>query len=404
MIKINKIISQNLLIPFSLLFGLSSILFRENALVSLGFSFSMVVIVINSFLQKKFNKPNILVIFLIIPFLLSLMGLLWSGNLFNSLDYVLRISPILILPFLLMSINDQSKVGIAFKVIEMYFPLIVIIVFISYFLISFFLYYFNFGNYFFYSNFSEIYNIHTTSASLIFNVSLIFLIKSKKGFSSKTLYYCFFILHFIFLILISSKTSFIIFFIVLFYEVSKLNIFKNNFHTLLLIIFGLIFIFFITLENRFSSRKLNSNEKIKWTELVSNFYNNDINFRLLLWKSNIESLNNKTFYFGLGTNPSDKPRLKLYSKYQLNKAMKYKYNAHNQFIETYYSYGMFGVFFFFIHLGYMVFIVSKKDFYSILLLLLFIIYFFTESLLIHSRAIILYSFILVYLYYAKKSC
>jgi len=344
---------------------------------------------------EKIKTKEILI--LSIPFFLTLFGYLFSDDKPRALQFIFRSVPLLFIPFLYTKVNYKIiKKGYGF--IEIYFSIFILLVLYSYIIIGYFLTAKGLGDYLYYSNFSRIIDIHPTYSGCIVNLALLFAIKNielLKGY----LHVFIIILFLILLIIIGSKTSIFIGLIISIYSIFKkrLGLWKQ-------IIFFLVPIFLLILskpilENRLSDKKLKSTEKIESLLLVKNLIKNDIHSRFMLWKSNFNSLNGFELIIGKGTASSDIDRLKEYHKNNLNYAVNNNYNAHNQFVEILYSYGIVGFILFLFHCFYLIKkIVLKKQWYFLLIYFTFLFYFLFESMLIRSYGIILYAFIITYIY------
>jgi len=155
----------------------------------------------------------------------------------------------------------------------------------------------------------------------------------------------------------------------------------------------------ILLETRFADKKLNADEELRIEQSISHLLKNDIKPRLLLWKSNINSLEGLDKYFGNGTKSNEQNRLEKYKENNLTKAFEERYNAHNQFIEVYYCYGAIGLLLFLIHCGFLMkLMLHNKRWYFLILYMGTLFYFLIESILVRSYGIIIYAFITTFIY------
>jgi len=153
-------------------------------------------------------------------------------------------------------------------------------------------------------------------------------------------------------------------------------------------------------ENRFLTKKIDSDIGLSNKEIVSNFYKNDVCSRIILWKANIKSLTSSEWIYGKGTAASDEPRKILYKEYELDNAYEESYNAHNQYVEVLYSYGLLGLTFFLLHCFTLVFMALKAKELHLAgagaVYMIFLLYFMTESILQRSIGIVLYGFVTTY--------
>lgn len=375
-----------------------AVLFRPKILNSITIILSILLLVVNQISNGKgINRigwKNIL--FLGIPFFLTAIGLFWTNDLSKGFDFLIRSTPLIVIPFAYLSF-DRNSIMRAYNLVVKYFPIFTFIVFYLFVFLGLFLIFKGYGNYLFYSNFAEITGIHTTQMGLIINIAILFLINQKNQFD-KIKFYTLFLGLFILLVMVSSKISFVVFGVTFWYFLSvKIKTYYLRFIYFTGAVLFLFFLFKVTLEVRVIDKKLENEEHLRTIDLVKEFVENDIKPRLDLWKSNIEVIENNPM-IGFGTNASEDRRIQKYRDKNLKSAVEFKYNAHNQYVEILYYYGVIGLVLFLLHCFYLVNkIVRQKQWFLLVLYLSFLIHFISESILMRSLGIILYSFIVAFI-------
>lgn len=390
---------NSLIIALVTLISFASVLVRSEFLSSflLFSSFSyLIFFVIRNVPHRLINRDKLLII---IPFLLGLLGIIFTDRYGKSFEFLLRLSPLLFIPLLYGNLDLQIGIK-AYNFIFKFFPVLTILVFSLYIIIGITYIVKGYGNYLYYSNFSAISDIHTTYLGLIINLSLWFVLK-RKGAYTKIIYYSFFLCFFVFQIIIASKVS--LFICVLLITLDILLSLKTILSKVLvatLIVVVSIFSIKHFIENRFWTEKLQQDMSLSGEQIFSNFLKNDVNARMAIWKSNIESLTGNKWIYGNGTNASNEKRIINYKKNNLQKAYEESYNAHNQFIEVLYSFGVVGLILFIVHfLTILKFALNTKDIkYNFIIYCCFLLYFITESILQRTIGIVLYAFIITYIY------
>ncbi len=252
---------------------------------------------------------------------------------------------------------------------------------------------------FFYHNFSQLMNGNAIYASLLFTISLIVFIDSnRKHYSPINIGFIAF--NSLIIILLSSKTYFLILAFLLIYQ---LNYSKRK-----LLIIGLVsisgLVLFLanenTIVNRFKEIKPQSIFALK-TDINTNTRFDGFSLRKELWDMSLETIEEDKASFWLGAGPGD-------AQDKLNEKIKERnlyigsdtkdsngylnYNSHNQYLQTMSEIGAVGLFllifmlFYFFHLA-----IKSNDSFLILFNILIVVSYFTESYL--SRQIGIISFV-----------
>ncbi|SEP82030.1 O-Antigen ligase [Hyunsoonleella jejuensis] len=383
--------------------SLASVLIRSEFFSAfvLFLSFACLILVISSNKPLETNKAQL--IWLTIPFFIVLLGIISTDRYYKGLEFLWRSSPLLLMPFIYFKL-PLTKVLKAYNFIFKYFPILTAIVFLAYVVTGVIFTTKGFGNYLYYSNFSEISDIHTTYFGLILNISLWFVMKKKSSYS-KVIYYSFFLCFFIFQLIVASKVSVLVCVVFILFDIA-ISLKNNLSKALVLVLLLSASAFFVKqfLGDRFLNQKLEEGKSLSIKQIYTNFLENDVNARVALWKSNIETLNGSKWVYGNGTNTSNELRRKVYKMNNLNKAFEETYNAHNQFVEALYSYGVIGLTLFILHC-FMVFrltLYTKDIKYNLIIYSSVLLYFLTESILQRTIGIVIYAFIITYIYIQHK--
>lgn len=397
--KVSKYINFTSLISVFVFLTISSLLIR-------GSFYSAIINGISIFIFLCFYIKNRKLIdytnfndFLIlcIPFLLVFFGFLYSDNKPKALEFILRSSPLFLIPFFYIIVNPRAAI-IGYKYVEKYFPFLVLLTISVYVFLGFYISSIGLGDYLFYSNFAKILDIHPTYSGCIVNLGLFFFLKNSDSLN-KFWQFLIMVVFLTFLLIIGSKTSLFIGLVISLFAFFKMK--KSVVKTIILITIPLLFLIISIsfLESRLVDRKLNSHEHVAYKTLINSFIKNDLKPRVLLWKSNIHSLHDLELIFGKGTSADNMERLVQYRKNNLYKAAEDNYNAHNMYIEIIYYFGIVGFLFFVLHALFLFkLIVKNKQYFYLVFLLSFYIYFLFESILIRSFGIILYTYFITYVY------
>jgi O-antigen ligase len=121
----------------------------------------------------------------------------------------------------------------------------------------------------------------------------------------------------------------------------------------------------------------------------------EVYIRLEQWKSVINVTYKTNLIIGNGTGSHKNILYEEYRKNNLETPYKEKYNAHNQYLEIFYSYGILGfLVFLFSFLTIALSILKSKNTVNTSIILTFLIYMMTESLLERHSGIVLFSLII----------
>ena len=176
------------------------------------------------------------------------------------------------------------------------------------------------------------------------------------------------------------------------------------------------FILLVYKETNFVS-KLSRLAKVEWN-IDKNIYNhqvftidynektsNSFELRLIKWYSAIEVFK-KNILFGVGSGDYNQELVKQYHKIDFKKGMVYEYNTHNQYLEEFVKFGVFGGLYFCFFIGYLIFdSIKKKNKLLLKTLLLISVFLMVESVFVRQHGVIFFTLFvpLLYKYNLKKS-
>lgn len=346
------------------------------ATVFLGFFFKD-----NEINKIKRLKNNIVQITLLsIPFILALVGLLYTNNLDEGLKIITSQ-----LPFLLISltflITKWSKNQLYYCLNAFSFSIIIYCLIV--FSFTYFLKINNLGNYFYYDQYGYFFGKHTTYSALFITITisyLSYLIKTNFIRKINILYLIIILFLSTQLYFLSVRIAIISIIINLVYIVISLK--SNIKYVGILSIISSSFIIFSlpNLKKRFSP---------SMTEVGSM---DGLYFRKEHWLSILETIKYNGILFGGGTGNNRSFLFDQYKNRKLTSAYLEEYNAHNQYLEFILDYGLFGICSFLLLLIYLYYYqIKQKNLLAILILNTFIIFFITESLLVRQSGIMLFA-------------
>lgn len=318
---------------------------------------------------------------MIIPFLLAVLGLIYTDNPGYGLKKVQLLLPFLIFPLVLFSIplvKNSTRFVLYCFAFGTFSAAAIGIGRAAYYRWN------SLGNYFYYERFSELVDKHTTYFSLFIVISCLFLLSE----------------------LIKTKLKWIIglpvlsfFFFVLYVTSARISIVALAIGMLILVLMlvksrlkwlGLLFP--VLLMGLYSMPNFQKRFQPNETEIgqVSDF-----EFRKNHWKSVIETIEHNSLLFGKGTGGNRDFLYQTYEKYKLTSAYELKYNAHNQYMEMALDYGIIGLILFIFMLGYLTYSLFKsKNALALALLLVFMIFFITESLFQRHDGVVVFSLVI----------
>lgn len=405
---------EHLIVP---LFGLFFIgLFVPNesfkSLSYLGIAYFFVT----SVKAETFSFKNLLdssTLFLGIFFLLHIVGLTYSENIDEAVRIVvLRLPLLLVPPFLFYSRflgNHQRK-----KIEFTYATVCIIAGLIGLGYRLYYIYFINYNtNWLYNDNLVSIFGLQAVYFGIYLCIASIFITKSllDKEQTKKWLLIPAIALLCIFMFLLASRASLILFFllnfIVVFYFGFRRNkkiipVFMGVFAMLLLV----VFLVFPTTIKRFKSIA-----NIEFTfDKNPDYYHfgeeldesqwNGLNSRLAMWTAAFQTVGEQLI-FGVGTGDKQDELRKTYEKLHFNLGLERNFGTHNQYLEVLLMFGIVGLILFFLVLFIPIFrFLKEQNIISALIIAAFLVAFLTEDFLSRNQGVAIFAFF--YAYFASK--
>ncbi|WP_299363767.1 O-antigen ligase family protein [Winogradskyella sp.] len=369
---------------WSLLFLVVTLPMPKYSLNSLGlilFTVSWIFYCRWNYKYKNFKENLIPFLLLSSPFFLSII----NGIFINSFDYKLieKNIPFLLLPLTILTTVRDIKI---FEYLLRIFSFSVLLALAIALIKAIFFKVYNLGSYFYYTEFSKVLDIHTTYIALFIIIAIFYFLNdifkkqiNKKWVNIVSLAFLMFSLY-----IVSSRISIVVLalssLLFLIFDLSQITSVKQK-----IIVFSVIILlsFSFIVSPNFQKRNASS--------LSTSINIPDLSTRLIHWKAVMQSIKEGNLIMGDGRN---KGLEKLYYEYKaigFESGYRYKYNAHNQYLEHTIYYGLFGLLFLITTLVYLLFVAIKsKKTISIIIVLTFIIFMITESILVRQRGIFLF--------------
>jgi len=337
----------------------------------------------NNYSDKLNNLKKMKLPFFIMSsmFWISLLSLFYSSDIEIVIDIIIQNLPFLILPLIIFTTIRDGRTLI--QIIKIFsFSVIIASLFgiakAFYFKIN------NLGDFFYYTEFSRVIEIHTTYFALFVMISIVYFLFDI--FKSKELRIWFSIIGIIFLLailyIISSRISLIALFVsCLFFLMSNLIVgvskYKKGIFLLLSIITYISFMLSPNFQNRNSG--------------ISKFgyQTPSLESRLIHWEAVINTIKSNNLMVGIGIKGGYENLYEEYLRIGFEQGYRYKYNAHNQFLESVLSFGILGLLslsFIFMFSFYKA--IKSKDSIAIIIIMVFFIFMLTESILVRHCGII----------------
>ncbi len=298
-------------------------------------------------------------------YLLSIIGLIYTDNLHNGLEYLNIRFPLLLLPVIIFGSRlDKESFFFTWKYFSYATFAISILALIKalYFDLN------HLGDYLFYDRFSVLTNKHASYFAMFIIIAILFffyqIIEQKRR-------YLLSVLGIIFLIYILEIVSNRISFIALAVSLSLVFLVKiKSVKSKIILVFSTIVVVLFLFQTRKVQNRFTIND---WDQ----YHRNDLELRLLLWKSAAKEVLQKSPVIGNGTGAD---RIGLYQRYLQNNfeiAYEKHYNAHNQLVDMTLDFGFLGLLLFLISIGYILYCI-RKDYWQIALFSILLIFMMTE--------------------------
>ena len=118
----------------------------------------------------------------------------------------------------------------------------------------------------------------------------------------------------------------------------------------------------------------------------------NLSTRSLHWQGVINTISSANPFLGLGTGATDESLYNEYKELGFKEGYRFKYNAHNQFLESALSFGLPGIITLITILSFFMFISYKdNDLFYLTIALVFITFMMTESILERQKGIVVFA-------------
>ncbi len=333
---------------------------------------------------RDFKKMTLPFLLISSPFWLSLIKLLYTiDDVSLTVKLLIQNIPFLIFPLVIFStITPKSILEETLK----YFSISVIIASLFGLMKSIYLKIANLGNFFYYTNFSKVLDKHTTYFALFVLISISYffydIIKLKR---IKSIYSVFAILFLLLMLyLLSSRISIVtlaIILIIFSYQVkSQINLYNR----IALFSISVLLIAGFFMSPNFQKRNAAASEFGIQTPKIET--------RLVHWKAVLNTFKNELILLGNKNGDVYKKLYKEYKKIGFESGYKNKYNSHNQYLESWLHFGLFGTLLLILTLLFCIKILRKsKSMMGLIIVSCFCIFMITESILVRHSGIVLFS-------------
>lgn len=384
-----------------------------NAVNNICFGLLIFVTLINFSLKSiKENIYNSLItILLALYFLMTLFSLIYTSDLSYGLKILLRMSPFLVFPVIILNFSEYFNRNLLEKCLKflLYGVMIAIVSCLIYSGYQTYIYgAFNplnisNGNFFSYFNLTELVHIHPIyfGTYVLLSIGYLFvkLLDFKTSKNTKVLYFFFLIISIVFLFLLNSFMLIIIFFIMLIFYLGYCL--RKGIGLMYIISFLILSIYPMYKASYFLQ------EKMKGINIIEDFTTKDfsgeeftaIKARNAKATSSIQLIKEDPL-LGLGVGDAKQELIAQYKKNGFNHGVEMQYNSHNQYLTTFIGLGIGGI-------SILIFSIFLMFYESILLRNPYLFFFsiicslfmLTESILERQSGIVFFAFFSVLLSY-----
>jgi len=317
-----------------------------------------------------------------LPFWMSVAGLLISNDPAAGVQVLVLKLPLLIVPLIVFSNPVPANI---FRQAWGVFAWAVLAAGISAWTEAMAVKFFSGSDFIYYHEFGIFTQKHTTYFALFVTISALYFLYAfflTGSFRKKIVYSLALGFQMYMLFILSNRTAFLALLtgtVIMLLVLKKWKIFLAG----LLIIGTGIFLSqsFLEKHSRPDYRMLN--DKIQY----------DAQKRMQIWKAVIDDWKQHNRWLGTGTGSRRDGLYRNYKEAGLTDAYLDKYNAHNQFLETLYNYGLTGLLLLVFQILVLMYLLWKHKFYEgYITYSVFLIFMLTESILVRQSGIMLYAF------------
>ncbi len=348
---------------------------------------------------------------LLMIFLLTVIGTLYSTDLKNAWRIIEMRLTLLLIPLIFVSTDYSKKTNIQILLTFLYSCIAASIVGL---LFSFYNYYItNDSGYFYNDNLVIAIKNQAVYFALYLNICLIIIYwyLQESGYRNKSMWLLVMIYLVLFIFLLASRVSILVSLIIIgfiFYNLFLKRRKVSNIIGMVILLIGsviLLGIIFPKTTKRFRSATSNFHYKFDNPNDVNHFNGqlseqnwNGLTLRLALWQCGLEIIEESPF-LGVGTGDYDiKFREKIEEKNFLY-AMKQDFGVHNQYLNIAISFGLFGLCVYLFSIGYLVYdAIGKKNYLFVAIILVFLLGFMTENVLNRYIGILSFSILMTMTY------
>jgi len=361
-------------------------------------AFAFLLVVVNKQFDKQiFYRLTPLVVF----FILTLVSTVYSEDKQESLSMVVRMLPFALFPFIFSAIQFKEKSFL--KLLKIYVFWMLLLCFYSHTQILIKLYqnddllYNIFNSHYSYLNLSEeTIGLHSTYYAYYVIIAIVFLTKFLFDEKSRIIkvvyllmmgYFTFFVFH------LSARLPIATLF--LFYNIAIVYYFIKQ-KKLVWGIFFLLLLYFISSIVIYNVRitRYRFQHLTGFTYADGTRHDDGVN-KILQWKASAAANNN--FIFGNGIGDANQAIFDTYLHHDLEYYFEKKYNAHNQFIQTYVGLGLLGTAILLFIFGYYIQLFYRnRQLIPLVLLLLTFLLFQTESYLQRHNGVVMFGFLICF--------
>tara|TARA_R100001369_G_C3325493_1_gene169668 strand:- start:2180 stop:3424 length:1245 start_codon:yes stop_codon:yes gene_type:complete len=365
------------------------------SIILLGVYSLIVFLKAKQFQKALFTKLLPLIFF----FLVSLLSVFYSEDKGYAIDLVVRLLPFLIFPFVFSILSVSKKQLVV--VLKSFILWMILVCLYSHSMVLYKLFENNdilfnlFNNHYSYMSLAnDTIGLHTTYYAYYVLIAIVFLVYflfQEKRTLYRSLYFLLLIYLSFFIFHLSTRTPIAVLF--LFFNFSILYYFSKKKKTgkgiaLLLLLY---IVTSITVYNvRITRYRF---QQLFGFTYANGYHHDDGENKLLQWKASIYA--NKNILFGNGIGDADASIFSSYAEFNQKENLKKRYNAHNQFIQTYVSLGLIGVaLLLFIFFYYFKYFYGQSFFIGYVILLMTFMLFQTESYLVRHNGIVMFAFLI----------
>ena len=264
-------------------------------------------------------------------------------------------------------------------------------------------------DYFYYSNLSIFHHSGYFAMYLNFAIALIiyFLLTNWKQNLNKwkigalSLLIIYFL---IFIILLSSKAGMLTLIIIFLLTVSYLIIFEKRYFqgALIFLMVCVLFIGAFKLFPKSLNRIIIAQEALENRNKIEHGASEGTTGRLLIWENSLEIIRNN-FLFGVGTGDVKDFLLEKYEENKFTYYQNKEFNAHNQYLQTFISLGLFGFLILLLTLILpLAYAIKNKQFIYLFFLIIFSLNLLVESMFETQAGVVFYAFFNSFLLFINK--